>query len=217
MARLFRFNPIKLRFNSLNACSLDLHLITNNLFLILITFAKYLQKSCSLFIINIAINTDLLEITTTKKYILNLLKYLKNHSLIQYNLLVDYTVVDYPGKLLRFELVILLLSTIFNTRIKIRYFTNELISILTITHLYKIAFWLEREIWDMFGILFQNNSDLRRLLTDYGFLGHPLRKDFPLSGYTEIYFDDFKRNIIYNKVSLAQEYRFYEFKNPWIS
>ncbi len=129
---------------------------------------------------------------------------------------MDYTAIDFPGKSLRFEIVLLLLSSSWNSRLKIRLFTNELMSLLTITHLYKIAFWQEREIWDMFGVLFQNHSDLRRILTDYGFLGHPLRKDFPLTGFLEIFFDDFKRNIITAPVSLAQEYRFYIFKNPWM-
>jgi len=214
--RVFTFSIIKQRFNTFNSFSDELIVLTNNLFLLLISFAKYLQSSCSLFILTIAINKDLLEITTSKRYLLFLLKFMKGHMLIKGSTLIDYTVVDYPGKKLRFEVILLILSLFWNFRFKIRLFTNELLSLESITHLYKIAFWQEREIWDMFGILFQNHTDLRRILTDYGFLGHPLRKDFPLTGYNELFFDDFKRHIITAPVSLAQEYRFYEFNNPWV-
>ncbi len=215
--RLFTFSHIKQRFNAINLLPSELIVLTNNLFLIFISFAKYLQLSCSLFILNVAINKDVLEITTSKRYLLYLLKFLKDHSLTKCTTLIDYTAIDYPGKKYRFEVILFLLSFSWNFRIKIRLFTNEVFSLETVTHLYKIAFWQEREIWDMFGILFQNHTDLRRILTDYGFLGHPLRKDFPLTGYVEIFFDDFKRNIITTPVSLAQEYRFYEFKNPWVT
>jgi NADH dehydrogenase (ubiquinone) Fe-S protein 3 len=214
--RLFTFSILKQRFNSFNSLQYELNYLTNHLFLIFYSFAKYLRSSCMLFILNIALNKDLIEISVSKKYYLQLLQFLKKHSLIKATQVMEYTAIDFPGKILRFEIVLILLSIFYNTRIKIRVFTNELISILTITHLYNVAFWQEREIWDMFGILFQNHTDLRRILTDYGFQGHPLRKDFPLTGFVEIFFDDFKRNIITAPVSLAQEYRFYEFKNPWV-
>jgi len=214
--RLFTFSIIKQRFNTFDSLSFELNVLANKLFLIMSSFAKYLQFCCSFFILNLAINKEYLEITTSKKFCLNLLKFLRDHSLIKASMLMDYTAIDFPGKSLRFEIVLLLLSSSWNARLKIRLFTNELMSLLTITHLYKVAFWQEREIWDMFGVLFQNQSELRRILTDYGFLGHPLRKDFPLTGFLEIFFDDFKRNIITAPVSLAQEYRFYMFKNPWM-
>ncbi len=214
--RLFTFTIKKQRFNSFNSVLPELAYLTNQLFLISYSCAKYLRQSCASFILNLALNKDLLEICVSKKYYLHLLQFLKKHSLIKATQLMEYTAVDFPGKSLRFEITLILLSVFYNTRIKIRLFTNELTSILTVTHLYKVAFWQEREIWDMFGILFQNHTDLRRILTDYGFQGHPLRKDFPLTGFVEIFFDDFKRNIITAPVSLAQEYRFYEFKNPWV-
>jgi len=129
---------------------------------------------------------------------------------------MEYTAVDFPGKALRFELILLLLSPSWNFRVKLRLFSNELLALSTVTSFFKVAFWLERELWDMFGIMFQHHMDLRRILTDYGFLGHPLRKDFPLTGFFEIFFDDFRRNIITAPVSLAQEYRFYRIRNPWV-
>ena len=112
-------------------------------------------------------------------------------------------------------LVLLLLSASLNVRYKIRLFVNEFLTALTITHLYKIAFWNEREIWDMFGILFQNHGDLRRILTDYGFNGHPLRKDFPLSGFSELLYDDFIQRIGSAPVSLAQEFRYFLTVKTW--
>lgn len=216
MVTLFRFQQKKWRFNSLHSYDNELLKFLNTIFLILIRFAKYLHKTCSFFFLTLAINSDTVEVTVSRKYLANLLLFLKQHTLCQLNFLIDYTVVDHPGKRLRFELVLLALSSTFNYRLKIRLFTNEIFAISTATQFYKIAFWLEREIWDMFGVLFKNHGDLRRLLTDYGFRGHPLRKDFPLTGYHEVFFDDFKKNIILSNVSLAQEYRYYNFLNPWV-
>jgi NADH dehydrogenase (ubiquinone) Fe-S protein 3 len=216
MNRLFTFFLLKQRFNSFNSFSEELLDLVNNFYCILMNFAKYLQKSCSLFILQIVLNKELIEISVSKKYILHFLKFLRDHSLTKTTMLMDYTVIDYPGKTLRFEIILLLLSSFWNSRLKVRVFTNELLSLLTVTYLYKVAFWQEREIWDMFGVLFKNHTDLRRILTDYGFLGHPLRKDFPLTGFFELFFDDFKRNIVSAPVSLAQEYRFYTFRNPWV-
>ncbi len=216
MIKIFNTNLPKYRFNSLN-CLTEVLTFINKIYLINYNFAKYLQKCCSFFIINIALNKGLIEIVTARLQYLKLLKFLKDHSLSKCTVVIDYTVIDYPSKRLRFEVVLLLLSFWWNFRLKIRLFTNELTPIFTITLLYKVAFWQEREIWDLFGILFKHNMDLRRILTDYGFVGHPLRKDFPLTGYSEIFFDDFKQHIVVSSVSLAQDYRFYDFKNPWIS
>jgi NADH:ubiquinone oxidoreductase subunit C len=215
--RLLHFFLVKQRFNSFDSFFPEHILISNEIYPMLIRKAKYLQYCCSKFLLNIAINRDLLEITVPKKTLLNSLYFLKNHSLINANILIDYTVTDFPGKSLRFEIILFVLSSFWNMRLKLRSFTNESISLLTVTFLYKVAFWQEREIWDMFGILFKKHGDLRRILTDYGFLGHPLRKDFPLSGYKEVFFNDFFRHIIQAPVSLAQEYRFFRFQNAWIS
>jgi NADH dehydrogenase (ubiquinone) Fe-S protein 3 len=206
----------KRRFNSFETLSNSLKEFVNKIYFINFSVVKYLQQCCSLFILNIAISQELIEITTSRKFYLKLLKFLKTHSLLKCTIVTEYTVIDHPSKELRFEIVLFLLSIWWNFRVKVRLFTNELFPVSTITFLFKIAFWQEREIWDLFGILFQNNMDLRRILTDYGFIGHPLRKDFPLTGYTEIFFDDFTRHIVTSSVSLAQEYRYYNFKNPWV-
>lgn len=155
------------------------------------------------------------EITTSRQSCIPLLQYLKYHSFILLDYLVDIVVVDTPGKKLRFQIFYLVCSLRFNTRFRIRIFTNELIPIHSITSVYKFSNWAEREVWDMFGILILGHPDLRRLLTDYGFKGFPLRKDFPLTGFYEIIYDDTTKKIIEVPVSLAQEYRFFEFNNPW--
>ena len=215
MIRISSLSTIKSRLNVFRAMRSELQQVTINVFLIFIAFIQYLNRIGAKFIIYSAINKDLIEITTSRFWLLNLLFLLRKHTLFSFNTLIDYTAIDYPGKHLRFELVVFLLSNSYNVRIKIRFFTNDLYSIHTLAGLYPITFWLEREIWDMFGLVFENNGDLRRILTDYGFLGHPLRKDFPLTGYSEIFFDDFKRTIVSAQVSLAQEYRYYILQNPW--
>lgn len=156
-----------------------------------------------------------LELTTSRQSCLKLLQYLKNHSIFLLDYLIDIIVIDTPGKPLRFQIVYLISSLKYNTRYRVRIFTNELLPIQSICSIYKFANWPEREIWDMFGILIIKHPDLRRLLTDYGFRGFPLRKDFPLTGFYEIYYDDTKKRIIENPVCLAQEYRTFEFNNPW--
>lgn len=156
-----------------------------------------------------------IELTTSRHVCIQLLQYLKNHSFMLVDYLIDIVIIDTPGKKLRFQIFYLLSSVKYNTRYRIRILTNELIPIASITGIYKCANWAEREIWDMYGILIMNHPDLRRLLTDYGFKGFPLRKDFPLTGFYEIIYDDMTKKLIEIPVSLAQEYRFFEFNNPW--
>jgi NADH-quinone oxidoreductase subunit C len=129
--------------------------------------------------------------------------------------LIDVTVIDLVGKRYRWIVVYNFLSIHFNLRYFIYLPVDEFLSILSITTCFKNAFWLEREVWDMFGLFFLNHFGLRRILTEYGFKGHPLRKDFPLTGYYETgFFESYKR-LLKSKVSLAQEYRIYLFKNVW--
>jgi NADH dehydrogenase (ubiquinone) Fe-S protein 3 len=149
------------------------------------------------------------------KYLINLLKFLKYDTQFQFKTLVDICVVDYVLSNLRFKLIYSLLSIHYNMRLNLFFFLQELSGIKSIIILYENANWLEREIWDMFGIFFFNHIDLRRILTDYGFKGFPLRKDFPLTGFREIYFNENKKRLIYKKLILAQEYRLYTFRNPW--
>ena len=132
-----------------------------------------------------------------------------------FNQLIDLTAVDYPERELRFDLVYLLLSMDNNMRMRLVAAVASGQPVPTVTHLYMAANWAEREAWDMFGILFAGHPDLRRLLTDYGFEGHPLRKDFPLTGHVEVRYDDSQRRVVNEPVHLVQEFRDFDFLSPW--
>jgi len=149
------------------------------------------------------------------KDLLPALQVLQNHSSTQYKILIDLTAVDFPSRVNRFEVVYHLLSIQHNHRIRVKVELNETSSIESVTNLYPSANWFERETWDMFGICFLNHPDLRRILTDYGFEGHPLRKDFPLTGYLEFKYDETKKRVIAEPVQLAQQFRNFQFRSPW--
>ena len=142
-------------------------------------------------------------------------KALKENENIKFNQFIDLTAVDYPNKKNRFEMVYIFLSVEFNFRIIIKFFINENDSVESITNLFPAANWYEREVWDLFGIAFNNHPDLRRLLTDYGFIGHPLRKDFPLSGNVEVKYDLNEKKVVYESIKLTQSFREFEFESPW--
>ena len=143
------------------------------------------------------------------------LYFLYNHHSCQFKSLIDITVVDYPQNKTRFEVVYQLLSVSYNYRIRVKTRVNELTPINSVSHIYSSANWLEREVWDCFGIFFSNHSDLRRILTDYGFQGHPIRKDFPLTGYTETRYCDLQKRVVSEPIELAQEFRSFDFKSSW--
>ena len=147
--------------------------------------------------------------------LLTFLTFLKNHTNTQFKMLIDITAVDYPSRSSRFEVVYQLLSIHYNARIRVKTNVDELTPIESVSSLFPSANWFERETWDMFGICFLNHPDLRRILTDYGFEGHPLRKDFPGSGYVELRYDDSKKRVISEPVELAQEFRYFDFASPW--
>lgn len=153
------------------------------------------------------------NVSDLKKTIL----FLKDHENCLFKLLVDLFAVDYPTKENRFELIYCLLSTKYNSRIKIKTFVDEFTPVESIVDLYQSANWLEREVWDMNGIYIEQHPDLRRILTDYGFEGYPLRKDFPLSGYTEVRYDDSQKRVISEPIELTQEFRVFNFNSPWES
>jgi NADH/F420H2 dehydrogenase subunit C len=140
---------------------------------------------------------------------------LKNHYNYQFKVLTCISGVDYPENLYRFKLVYELLSLKYNSRLRIKVLLDELTPINTVENVFAGASWWECEIWDMFGVFFLNQNNLRRLLTDYGFQGHPLRKDFPLSGFTESRYNVIKSRVVYENLELAQEYRTFEFISPW--
>lgn len=144
-----------------------------------------------------------------------LLKFLKQNSLSRYSQLIELSAVDYPERKFRFEVFYNLLSLTYNQRLTVTVSVSEAMPLDSVSEIYFPAGWLERETWDMFGIFFRNHPDLRRILTDYGFKGHPLRKDFPLTGYVEVRYDDYLKRILYEEVSLAQEFRVFTLENPW--
>lgn len=159
--------------------------------------------------------TNELVLGIYRKKIKSLIKILKNHVDFQYDILSDMTGVDYPQENQRFLIVYNLLGAKFASRIRLIVQTNELSPIESITEIHPSANWFEREIWDMFGIYFTNHPDLRRILTDYGFEGHPLRKDFPLSGFVEVRYDEEEKRVITEPVELTQEFRSFDFLSPW--
>jgi NADH dehydrogenase (ubiquinone) Fe-S protein 3 len=168
---------------------------------------KFIEKS--------VISKEEVTIYTSPEYLVPLMTFLKTHTNSQYEMLQDITAVDYPERDKRFEVVYILLSVKFNSRLIVKLSVDEITPIPTIENIFPSASWYERETWDMFGIFFQENKDLRRILTDYGFEGYPLRKDFPLSGYVEVRYDDAQRRVVVEPLEMTQEFRLFDFTSPW--
>lgn len=160
------------------------------------------------------INNELL-VVVHKSYLLDLLLFFKLNVNCQYKVLTLITASDYPLKKKRFEVIYELLSLNYNQRLRIKVYLHELESLPSCETVFPAANWYEREVWDLFGIFFSNHSDLRRILTDYGFEGYPLRKDFPLTGYTEVRYSDTLKRVVNENLELAQEYRTFDFLSPW--
>jgi NADH-quinone oxidoreductase subunit C len=148
-------------------------------------------------------------------YVPTLIAYLKEDAGCRFSTLVDITAVDHPERAARFDVVYHLLSMYKNHRIRLKVAVREDEMVPSIIETHPSANWFEREVFDMFGILFSGHPDLRRILTDYGFRGHPLRKDFPTSGYVEVRYDEEQKRVVYEPVSLVQEYRQFDFMSPW--
>ncbi len=161
------------------------------------------------------INFDQLFIDVDVENITSVILFLKTNDKCKFRQLIDITAADYPGKEKRFKIVYLLLSHENNLRIVINIYIDEKIVVPSITKIFPSANWMEREIFDMYGISYKDHPDLRRILTDYGFEGHPLRKDFPLSGYTEVRYNEDRKKVISEPVKLDQEYRDFDFGSPW--
>ena len=155
------------------------------------------------------------EIIINKENIFQTIKNLKENQNLFFNQLIDITAVDYPSNSLRFEIIYILLSMVLNKRVVVKTFLGESEGIESITTIHKSADWYERECYDLFGIQFLNHPDLRRIMTDYNFEGHPLRKDFPLTGHTEVRYDNLEKKVIYEPVKLTQEYRNFDYMSPW--
>jgi NADH/F420H2 dehydrogenase subunit C len=160
-------------------------------------------------------NNQIILYLPNSSLLFNCLSLLKYHTEFQFCQLIDIFGMDFPNKEKRFEIHYQLWSQIYNLRLRVVVSLAEFESLSSIELLYKSANWLEREVWDMYGIFFKNHPDLRRILTDYGFSGFPLRKDFPLTGFFEIRYDENVKKIIYEKIELSQEYRLFNFLSPW--
>jgi len=148
-------------------------------------------------------------------YLLSTMLFFKSHTQLQCKILTCISCVDYPFKKLRFMLVYDLLSLRYNSRFKVKVFSHELSNIESTSSIFSTSFWYECEIWDLFGVFFKNHFDLKRILTDYGFTGHPLRKDFPLNGFIELRYSESKSRVVSQLVTFSQEFRVFNFNIPW--
>ena len=166
-------------------------------------------------IIDTSISYGDIQVIVHASKIYEVLTKLHSNSLVPFDQLIDITAIDYPDSIPRFEVVYILLSSVSRKRLIVKIRVNEGDLVKSSTGIFKSANWSEREIWDMFGIFFSGHPDLRRLLTDYGFEGHPLRKDFPLTGRVQVKYDTEQSRVIYEPVNLIQEYRDFDFLSPW--
>ncbi len=156
-----------------------------------------------------------LNVDVALSNIVGFVEFLRTDATCNFSSLVDITAVDYPARAKRFDVVYHFLSMYRNHRVRLRTAVREDDMVPSLSSVHPSANWFEREVFDMFGILFSGHPDLRRLLTDYGFRGHPLRKDFPTTGYTEVRYDEARKRVVYEPVSLVQEYRQFDFMSPW--
>jgi len=156
-----------------------------------------------------------LTLVVARESIIDVLKLLRDDARCRFEVLIDICGVDWPARANRFDVVYHLLSPRLNQRIRVKIETDEATPVASAISVFPAADWFEREAYDMFGILFSGHPDLRRLLTDYGFQGHPLRKDFPLTGFVEVRYDDEQKRVVYEPVKLVQEFRNFDFESPW--
>lgn len=156
-----------------------------------------------------------LIVQTRADAIVKVMTFLRDDQQCLFKLLIDICGVDHPERAERFDVVYNLLSLKHNQRIRVKVQTDEMTPVPSVSGVYKSAGWFEREAWDLYGILFSDHPDLRRLLTDYGFEGHPMRKDFPLTGFVELRYDDEQKRVVYEPVALTQEFRSFDFMSPW--
>jgi len=152
---------------------------------------------------------------TDHAHLLPLMTFLRDDADCLFKQLIDIAGVDYPARMPRFEVVYQLLSLKHNVRVRVKVATDDQTPVPSVTGLFSSAGWFEREVWDMYGVLFEGNPDLRRILTDYGFDGHPQRKDFPLTGYVELRYDEEQKRVVYEPVKLNQAYRNFDYLSPW--
>ncbi|AFX98792.1 NADH (or F420H2) dehydrogenase, subunit C family protein [Candidatus Endolissoclinum faulkneri L2] len=177
--------------------------------------ANYIKMQVGSILSEIAINKEELLLRCSLSNLIKVLIFLRDDTQCHFKALIDICGVDYPERRNRFDIVYNLLSTSYNTRIRLKTSTDDNTSVPSATSVFRSANWWEREVWDMYGIFFSDHPDLRRILTDYGFDGHPMRKDFPLTGHVEVRYDDEQKRVVYEPVSLVQEFRNFDFLSPW--
>ena len=181
----------------------------------LIDLEKKINSELTTKIKNSEIKHAQLYINIDSKDLIDVSLFIKSNKDTKFRQLIDITVVDYPENTQRFKVVYLFLSHEFNQRIILSYLINENEVIQSLTSLYPAANWMEREVFDMYGVKFKDHPDLRRILTDYGFEGHPLRKDFPITGHTEVRYSEDQKKVINEPVKLEQNYRNFDYESPW--
>ena len=173
-------------------------------------YGQYVMSCLPKYIQQFTVWKDELSVYVAPSGLIPVVTFLKNHTAAEFTQISDITAVDYPTREKRFEVVYNLLSVRYNSRIRIKTYADEATPVPSLTSLYDGALWYEREVYDMFGVFFAGHPDLRRMLTDYGFDGHPLRKDFPLTGYTELRYDEEKKRIVVEPLELTQAFRNFE-------
>ncbi len=178
-------------------------------------FGDYIQGMVSDRVSSHRVVNGELVLVTDASHIAPLLTFLRDDEHCRFSQLMDVTAVDRPNRVARFEVVYNLLSLVKNRRIRVKLSVDEHTPVPTVTDIYPAANWFEREVWDMYGVFFDSHPDLRRILTDYGFEGHPQRKDFPLTGFVELRYDEDQKRVVYEKVKLNQAYRSFDFLSPW--
>ena len=181
----------------------------------LLDFEKKINSELATKIKKTEIKFNQIYIEIDKEDLVNVVLFLKTDKNTQFKQLIDITTVDYPEEIERFKMVYLFLSHELNYRIVLSYFINENEVIPSLTSIFPAANWMEREVFDMYGVNFKDHPDLRRILTDYGFEGHPLRKDFPLTGHSEVRYSEDKKKVISEPVKLEQNYRNFDYESPW--
>ena len=181
----------------------------------LINLEKKINSELTTKINSSRISHDQLEIQIDKESLLDVVIFLKKNNSSKFRQLIDITAVDYIGSENRFKMIYLFLSHEYNFRINITFSINENEVVNSLTKIFPSANWMEREVFDMYGIKFNDHPDLRRILTDYGFSGHPLRKDFPITGHTEVRYSEEKKKVVYEPVKLEQNYRNFDYSSPW--
>lgn len=179
-------------------------------------FGRYVQEMMPKYIQQVQVTGHgELEVLIHPDGVLPVLTFLRDHQNAQFRQLIELTAIDVPKKSYRFEITYILLSLTYNSRVKVKTYTDELTPVDSATAVFSSANWAEREVWDMYGIFFANHPDLRRILTDYGFEGHPMRKDFPLSGYVEVRYDDEVKRVVCEPLEMTQEFRRFDLSSPW--